>query len=230
MKDVKTLSAALVIAATAAAIGFSSGSSAVTAPDAGTGTGEELILVVAGQDTEQTVTRLARKLGRRLSELQGFYVARAADFAVTGVHVQMSADVVAVPCAAIEVDCPPGSPLARLLQPVDLRFVPASAFSSFRFPAPCGADLVPCQRQTIERMLGRSLSFRPEAHLALTAFRTQAGAESFLELTRAAGIADLVTVSARKLGGGDVGLGQEPHPDGSGPLLHPLPDQTRYQR
>jgi hypothetical protein len=51
-----------------------------------------------------------------------------------------------------------------------------------------------------------------------------------MEFARSVGITGLVTVQAFKLGGGDVGLGQEPHPDGSGPLDGPLDDQESYQR
>jgi hypothetical protein len=40
----------------------------------------------------------------------------------------------------------------------------------------------------------------------------------------------VAVIQVRKLGGPDVGLGQEVHPDiVSGPLLAPLPNQEAYQ-
>jgi hypothetical protein len=65
--------------------------------------------------------------------------------------------------------------------------------------------------------------------LLLSAFRTKAGAAAFMELARSAGATELVALRVIKLGGPYVGLGQEAHPDGSGPLLGPLPDPGAYQ-
>ncbi len=50
-----------------------------------------------------------------------------------------------------------------------------------------------------------------------------------VELARSAGATELVALRVIKLGGPYVGLGQEAHPDGSGPLLGPLPDPGAYQ-
>jgi hypothetical protein len=44
------------------------------------------------------------------------------------------------------------------------------------------------------------------------------------QLARSAGATELVALPVIKLGGPYVGLGQEAHPDGSGPLAGPLPD------
>jgi hypothetical protein len=57
----------------------------------------------------------------------------------------------------------------------------------------------------------------------VTAFRTQQGAAQFLELARAASAPALLTPRMENSGTVYVGLGQEPHPDGSGPLIGPLP-------
>jgi hypothetical protein len=65
--------------------------------------------------------------------------------------------------------------------------------------------------------------------LAATAFRTRAGAQTLLPLIRFAEI-EVQAWQVVKLGGEYVGLGRELHPDGSGPLTAPLPDQERYQR
>lgn len=45
-----------------------------------------------------------------------------------------------------------------------------------------------------------------------------------VELARGAGATELVALRLIELGGPYVGLGQEANPDGSGPLLGPLPD------
>ena len=57
----------------------------------------------------------------------------------------------------------------------------------------------------------------------LSAFRTREGAEQFAELAEAAGADVVITPRMTGLGGTYAGLGQEPAPDGSGPLLQPVP-------
>jgi hypothetical protein len=57
----------------------------------------------------------------------------------------------------------------------------------------------------------------------VSAFRTQAGAEAFVELASSFGHpAVILPERVRSLGGVYVGLGQEENPDGSGPLLEPV--------
>jgi hypothetical protein len=60
-------------------------------------------------------------------------------------------------------------------------------------------------------------------HVLVTAFRTAEGAADFLGLARAVDAPALLTPRLQNLGFEYVGLGQEPHPDGSGPLIGPLP-------
>lgn len=74
----------------------------------------------------------------------------------------------------------------------------------------------------------------PDAWLAVAAFRTLRGATDFLGTVQAlrgpdfAG--DLVVLRATRVAGASsIGLGQEPHPAGSGPLVDELPDQGLYQ-
>jgi len=58
-----------------------------------------------------------------------------------------------------------------------------------------------------------------------SAFRTQEGAEEFTLLAEVFGHpATILPERVRSLGGVFAGLGQEPHPDGSGPLLGPVPE------
>lgn len=208
-----------------------------------TGVGETLVLVVAdGSHTlsEAAVTR--EEANARFGDLQGFSVDEAAHYDVTGALVQVTPDTVPVACpesgavfetvldgTALDLDCPAGRSSVDVLRPVDLAYVPAADYP--RFPSPCGdVGEVPCQEERYRELLGDDLAFEPGAVLLLSAFRTKQGAEEFVELARAAGVEHLVVVQARKLGGGDVGLGQEPAPDGSGPLVEPLADQESYQR
>jgi hypothetical protein len=65
--------------------------------------------------------------------------------------------------------------------------------------------------------------------LLLSAFRTEPGAQEFEELATAAGATDLQRIVARYLGTEFIGLGQEPNPDGTGPLLGPLPDDSPHR-
>lgn len=62
-----------------------------------------------------------------------------------------------------------------------------------------------------------------DEYVLVTAFRTHEGAADFLDLARAASAPALLTPRMENRGTVYVGLGQEPHPDGSGPLIGPLP-------
>jgi hypothetical protein len=167
------------------------------------GVGETLVLVVAAQVPADQAEQTLASVNARFGDLDGFSIDGAAGYQLTGGYAQIGPDTVDVPCG-LELDCPDGLTTAHQLQPVDLQFVGLDALSS--------------------------LTIDPQQSLIVTGFRTKQGAEEFLELARAAGVTGLVTVQARKVGGGDIGLGQEPAPDGSGPLLGPLPNQELYQR
>jgi hypothetical protein len=231
----KTAIAALAVLATLAGM-------TVRADVGVDGSGEDLILVVAGSfPTSGDASRAAALMDARFGEVEGFSVDAAVHYAINGVHLQTSADLLPVPCkgslfATILdgrkelLECPKGRTTVRLFRPVELAYVPRSAWATYAFPR-CGAvGRPPCQRERYREVLGDAPAFGAGSHLLLTAFRTRTGAEEFLALARTLGVGGLVTVNARKLGGGDVGLGQEPHPDGSGPLVGPLPDQSSYQR
>lgn len=65
----------------------------------------------------------------------------------------------------------------------------------------------------------------PGSFALVSAFRTMEGAEDFAELARGFGHdATILPERVRSLGGAYAGLGQEAAPDGSGPLLEPIPD------
>lgn len=76
--------------------------------------------------------------------------------------------------------------------------------------------------------VGQFQGFRQQAGLPgdfalVSAFRTQAGAESFVEVARGYGLpATILPERVRSLGGAYAGLGQEANPDGSGPLTGPI--------
>lgn len=63
----------------------------------------------------------------------------------------------------------------------------------------------------------------PGRWLLVSAFRTRRGANEFVGLAARFGASGLTEVVARYTGTTYIGLGQEPHPDGSGPLIGPLP-------
>lgn len=206
--------------------------------------GETLVLVVADVFPDASAAADAsRNLNARFDEFQGFYIASADDLDVTGILVQFTPERLRARCATaggfvrtvirsvpVTLECPIRSNVVDSLVPTGLRFMSLNEYSSGSFPMPCGeVGEPPCQARTYQRMLGDDGRFASGASLLVTAFRTRAGAEQFLDLAETAGVQDLVVVQARKAGGGDVGLGQEAHPDGSGPLTGPLRDQTRYQ-
>jgi hypothetical protein len=59
----------------------------------------------------------------------------------------------------------------------------------------------------------------------VSVFRTEEGAQEFAELAASFGNpATILPKRVRSLGGVYAGLGQEAHPDGSGPLLGPIPE------
>lgn len=64
---------------------------------------------------------------------------------------------------------------------------------------------------------------RPDDFALVSVFRTEAGAQEFMELAASHGHdVTLLPERVRSLGGVYAGLGQEPAPDGSGPLVDPV--------
>lgn len=76
---------------------------------------------------------------------------------------------------------------------------------------------------------GPFVEWPSDGWIAVTAFRTRAGAQALMPRIRVAEL-EVQAWQVVKLGGEYIGLGRELHPDGSGPLTAPLPDQERYQR
>jgi hypothetical protein len=63
-------------------------------------------------------------------------------------------------------------------------------------------------------------------YVLVSAFRTSQGARDFLNLITSAGYSAFVSPRLENLGFEYVGLGQEPDPDGGGPLTEPIPGLT----
>jgi hypothetical protein len=65
----------------------------------------------------------------------------------------------------------------------------------------------------------------PGEFALVSVFRTEEGAQEFVDLVTTYGYpAEILGERVRSLGGLYAGLGQEAHPDGSGPLLEPVPE------
>jgi hypothetical protein len=245
-KNALALVAAMVALSASVAATWTGASGAseqdVVSSDAATGVGETLLLVVA--DVIETPNAIAHMetVNQRFGSLQGFYVDVTDAYEVTGVLLQTSPDLVTESCPdaldgagsivgldPIDEDCPVGG-LARILEPITTTLVGLDGISRLETALLCARSGDSCGLERVQQLLGDDLQLQPNASILATGFRTKRGAQEFLELARAAGVTDLATLQVKKLGGGDVGLGQEPAPDGSGPLSGPLADQAVYQR
>lgn len=195
------------------------------------GVGETVLLVVGDVTSPSEAAARRDTLNTRFGALQGFSVDATDAYDVRAALVQTTPDASSIRCSAIGADCPKGLERVLVPQPVGLRYVEGARFPTFAFPSPCGGRTTPpCQRSRFVELFGEHLEFTRGRAVIATAFRTRQGAEEFIAFARAVGVRGLVTVQALKLGGGDIGLGQEPHPDGSGPLTGPIPGQTELQR
>ena len=243
-----TIAAVLIGATTVGARATIDGSGAserADPPSAPAGIGESILLVIADLVPQTDAEARLRALNEPFGEFQGFYADTTDAYEVTGLLVQTTPDVSRVDCRPyldvfktfvgaelVELDCPSGPKrVVDALSRVGLSYVAKPDFGSFSFPQKCGEiGVAPCQQDRVRELLGSDLTLSAGQTLLATGFRTKRGAEEFVEFARAAGVTDLVTVQVRKLAGAEVGLGQEAHPDGSGPLNAGLPDQELYQR
>jgi hypothetical protein len=170
------------------------------------GHGEALVVVVqGGYDTEEEA--LAAVSEASLGHLQGFYIDRADNYNALGRYDRARPSRSLVDCASPPNDharagCEQAAGRNRIyaLQPASLRLHRGNVAT-----LPSGEWLV------------------------LTGFRTKRGAEEFLDMTYAFGIWPLETYQVRKFGDNEIGLGQESHPNGLGPLTEPLRDQEAHQ-
>lgn len=201
------------------------------------GVGETMLIVVGGDFPSRVEAQAAADAAQQtFGHLQGFYIDEAANYEVIGVYEQTSVDQRVVPCAAWEsetkLECPAGLSEVRAYQPVKLRHVSRANIPSFlsaKDAANCGLPgFRPCARHRLDQLLTDDLALRPGRFLLLNAYRTKRGAAEGVEFARMA-VEDVSVLRVRKTGGGYVGLGQEAHPNGSGPLDRALPDAAKYQ-
>ncbi len=202
------------------------------------GIGETLVIVIGGDYGSRAEAEAATAAAQRsFGHLQGFYIDESDNYEVLGIYEQTSADLRVIPCPEwrreTRMECPRGLSEVKAYQTVNLRHVSRADIRPFlaaREEVGCGTPgFRPCARANLAGRLTPAFSLRPGRFLTLTAFRTKLGAEEFIDFARAAGVADLAVLRVHKLGGGFVGLGQESHPDGSGPLEEPLADPAPYQ-
>ena len=196
------------------------------------GVGETLLLVVGDVVPPSEAVDRLQAINERFGEFQGLYADSTNAYDVTGGLLQTSADVVERPCAAggvLDGECRLGE-IVKILEPISTTLVDVSALGRIETTALCATSGDACGLTRIRRLLGEDLELDADATILATGFRTKRGAQDFIESARAAGITGLVTLQVKKIAGGDIGLGQEPAPDGSGPLSGPLSGQESYQR
>ena len=206
------------------------------------GIGETVLLVVGDITTPASAASRRDALNARFGDLQGFSVDSTDNYVLKGVLLQTSPDTTRISCAAgLEVfpayvgdrfrtlECPSGATSVDVVRDITLRYLTRTAFLTY-VPGGCGSvGQVPCQAARLRQLLGTTVKLVAGRSIIATAFRTKAGAEQFMQFARAAGATNLVVMQAFKAGGGAMGLGQEPAPDGSGPLSHALADQEGFQ-
>jgi hypothetical protein len=205
--------------------------------------GEPVLLVVADVAEQRTALAGRDTIGARFGALDGLSVDATDHYELTAALVQTGPSAVGVRCPdhdgpftarvrgkRVRLECAQGFKRVLVGQRAELTYVERSAFASHTFGRCGSATSSPCQQERYHELFGPDLRLEPGRSIVATGFRTRAGAEEFLTFARAVGVTDLVVVQAIKRGGGDIGLGQEPHPDGSGPLLGTLPNQEAYQR
>lgn len=222
-------SVAAVAAALLAGCGTAGGPSTPGVDAAGLG--ESLVVVVAGTFPSAQAAEAAISAQLSLGEFDGFHAVPVTDLRLDGAYVRSAPGREPVPCATTATVAG-----ACGLGTVELALVPLDELDAAR-EEPCIDTLdsveLPLCFEPGEATL-RAAFGDPTRWAAVTAFRTLAGATRFLgtvEAMRGPGFAaDLLVVHAvRTAGDTGIGLGQEEHPDGSGPLGDELPDQASYQ-
>lgn len=228
------------VLAAAAAVGMSlvgawpaaSGATGDPPLDAKTGVGETILLVVADVVDPLVAPDRLLELNEKFGEMQGFYADASDGYEVLGALLKSSADLSEELCldvgTLLDGECSLGE-LVRTVQPITTTFVDIDALNDESASVLCRLAGTSCGLERIRRLLGEDLQLTPGASVLASGFRTKRGAEEFLEFVRASGVTDVVTLQVKKLSGGDIGLGQEPAPDGSGPLTGPIDDQESYQ-
>jgi len=203
------------------------------------GTGETLIIVIAGGVYETAEAAQVAESEQPLGEFQGFYIDQTANFRVLGSYLPsqpLFTDLVCTP----EIGCGgEGSGLAlgerfTTLQPQELRRLPTGAAAGRELEgrrAECSAEGLACP-SVLLGAVAPSNDWEQDGWIRLSAFRTRKGAEQFYDLVVRNDIdrSDLTVLQVINQGDTYVGLGQEQRPDGKGTLDGPLKNQALYQK
>lgn len=243
------LSAALVGTTASAAMAYVNEDAGAASPsdepvttdygDPGTGRGERLLLLVTGSyATEAEAAAVAGSIS--YGDIQGLYVAPSDAFDVLDVYEQTNPSFVSSPCSKPRPEdvhvCETGQfERIRVQQEPRLRRVPGAQWRSelgSRRSASgrCAKDdAPPCVADRFDELLGEDGQLERGRWLVVSGFRTKLGAQQFLLASYTARQEQAVVLRVQKNDDTDIGLGQEPHPNGKGPLVSPLPDQEAHQ-
>ncbi len=208
------------------------------------GLNEVTIAVLAGGYESEEAAALAADQDFALGSIQGFYVAESRDFEVLGAYRVLEGLWMPVPCRQVapgtDEACDRGIGTVPVLGEPRLERVPHGRASE-RSPTidcllDCDGDVIAPIMESMARLSGPVPlnEVMGDDWVLITAFRTKAGAESFLEVLRAVydqrALDQLVVLQLRNTSGHrDIGLGQEAHPSGPGRLDGPLDNQEDYQ-
>lgn len=222
------------------------------------GRGESLVLVVGGVYATQADADAAVAASNQ-GEFSGYYLASTADFRVTAGYADVRPARGAIACNAsemavasrtlpelaqitpkqLEIAClklkeATGGDSLSLSLDTRLERVPfgQGARGAVRLAAPSSCDPSSRCMGAAVSALSPSGTLPADQWMAVSAFRTRAGAEQFVTFQRDAGSGppSMVLQVVRQAGTTNIGLGQESHPDGSGPAVMPLPQQEVFQR
>ncbi len=222
------------------------------------GDGESLVIVTGGIfDTREQALAAAKKTA--VGDMQGFYVDTTDNYTVKGVYPQATRETFRIRCgdnlvdsvtqlADVGVITTPFQ-VQRLCDKSDTAVSEVYETLDFTVPVQLGvkapvlemttwtwsvpncmaptADTPECMQQSVAFSL-TGTALPPGKYLLLSGFRTKFGAEQFMDFMRSADFR-VSALQVSKRGSQYVGLGQEPHPDGSGPLQVELPSQETYQ-
>lgn len=219
---------------------------------------ESLILVVGGlYDSEQEAS--AAVAASNQGETAGYYLAATDDFRLQAGYASSAPSSSSIPCdpvnmpgvaaqlpelaqvsaAQLQEQCKVAikagaGPTLNVARDSRLEWLPVSTKPhggrSMANPKACEAGSA-CLGG-VPRLLGSSVELPQGKWMAVSAFRTKRGAEEFMTWMRQASGHEpaMVVQVLRVTGTSTIGLGQEAHPDGQGPLNAELPDQARWQR
>lgn len=197
------------------------------------GMDESLVLVVGGFYDTDAMAETAISGELSLGELEGFASVPVRDFMVHGEYRRSKPAFRAVDCVEFQADDPSRIVCEQLdtviAHQVALRYVPLveAAQMDLECSSVYESTISPPCTPRFEQV-------SKDSWMAVSAFRTVAGAREFIDLVHAIRGADVVgrlmIVRVTRIGGNEqIGLGQEAHPDGSGPLLDEIPFQAEAQ-